>query len=132
MRSVEERLSRRSWSSAVAFVLSSGMDAAVEERGRRDLVDMLLLFLLRLLLYAAPSSKLSEKLQTSFISLPSHAHGNPRHQGKLAGIEYRSPIGGSSMGCFDVDRSKVAWKIREGEQELSALEGVFAASTGVE
>ncbi len=41
VRSVVDRLSRSSSNSAVALVTSGGEDAAVEERWRRDLADIL-------------------------------------------------------------------------------------------
>lgn len=65
VRSVRERLSRSSCISPVAFVLSGGVDAAVDERGRRDLEDILLHYP-----YLQADSRIPKLLHLSSFSCP--------------------------------------------------------------
>lgn len=82
VRRVWERLSRSSCISAVALVLSGGVDAAVDERGRRDFVDMLLL-----ILQHCPNLQADSRIPKLLHLSRFQARGKPRHPDLLAGIE---------------------------------------------
>lgn len=96
VRRVWERLSRSSCISPVAFVLSGGVEAAVDERGRRDFVDMLLQHCPNL----QANSSIPQLLHQSLFQ----ARGKSRHPDWRACIEMKI-----------VDDSKL-WELR-GEME---------------
>ena len=83
--SVDERLSRCCCNSAVACVLSGGDDAAVDERSRRERIDILSLLPNFLVESAFPI--LRHEARGAF-----HAHESRRLPESLAIIESRSRI----------------------------------------